>query len=115
MLTLAPQQNIVEKVLKTRADGFVRARFLVVEYQGQVRVKLLSATPITSADVFGSEGVDATSSAFSSAAVQALPAPIEHAVFEFIKSLQLESVVYPHLAIKAILKSQPTRAPSFAM
>ncbi len=105
MLTLAPQQNIVEKVLKTRAGGYVRARFLVVEYQGQVRVKLLSATPIEASEVFSASAV---------AAVQALPAPVEHTVFEFIKSLQLESVVYPHLAIKAILKSQPTRAPSFA-
>ncbi|MEI6345980.1 MAG: hypothetical protein WCO79_01990 [bacterium] len=102
MLTLAPQQNIVEKVLKTRAGGYVRARFLVVEYQGQVRVKLLSATPIEAAE------------AFATPTIQALPAPVELAVFEFVQSLQLESVVYPHLTIKAILKSQPTRAPSFA-
>lgn len=111
MLTLAPQQNIVEKVLKTRAGGYVRARFLVVEHQGQVRVKLLSATPIASVDVFGSEGVAAA----AATSIQALPAPVTRAIFEFIKSLQLESVVYPHLAIKAILKSQPTRAPSFAL
>jgi hypothetical protein len=107
MLTLAPQQNIVEKVLKTRAGGYVRARFLVVEYQGQVRVKLLSATPIGASEAFASEVVNA-------AAVQALPAPVARAIFEFTKSLQLESVVYPYLATKAILKSQPTRAPSFA-
>ncbi|MEK7644862.1 MAG: hypothetical protein AAB391_00860 [Patescibacteria group bacterium] len=112
MLTLAPQQNIIEKVLKTRAGGFVRARFLVVEYQGQVRVKLLSATPIEAAEAFAFG--DVVSGASNTAAVQALPAPVELAVFEFVKSLQLESVVYPHLAIKAILKSQPTRAPSFA-
>ncbi len=108
MLTLAPQQNIVEKVLKTRAGGYVRARFLVAEYQGQIRVKLLSATPIGAAEAFASEVV-------SAATIQALPAPITRAVFEFIQSIQLESVVYPHLATKAILKSQPTRAPSFAL
>lgn len=105
MLTLAAQQNIVEKVLKIRAGGYVRARFLVIEYQGQFRVKLLSATPIASAEAFGTEGV------VSAATVQALPAPISRAVFEFIKSLQLE-VVSPYFDTKAILYSQPTRAPS---
>lgn len=107
MLTIAPQQNIVEKVLKTRAGGYVRARFLVVEYQGQVRVKLLSATPIASTEAFA-EGVAPAVS------VQALPAPVEHAVFEFIKSLQLESVASPYFDTETILNSQPTRAPSFA-
>ncbi len=102
MLTLAPQQNIVEKVLKTRAGGYVRARFLVVEYQGQVRVKLLSATPISAAEAFAPE----------TANVQALPAPVIRAIFAFIKSLQLESVTSPYFNTEAILTSQPTRAPS---
>lgn len=102
MLTLAPQQNIVEKVLKTRAGGYVRARFLVVEYQGQVRVKLLSATPIEASE------------AFAAAATPALPAPIVRAVHEFVRTLELDSVASPYFDTEAILNSQPTRAPSFA-
>lgn len=103
MLTLAPQQNIVEKVLKTRAGGFVRARFLVVEYQGQVRVKLLSATPIEASE------------AFATATTLALPAPIVRAIHEFVRILELESVVSPYFDTEAILNSQPTRAPSFVI
>lgn len=105
MLTLRPQQNIVEKVLKTRAGGYVCAQFLVTEYQGRIHVKLISALPLN----------DHETSQFSVSAtpVQALPSAITKAVFERV--LEYGETVISTFADLSFFVSQPTRAPSFVM
>jgi hypothetical protein len=95
-----PKSQIIERILRTKTGEYVRATFLVVEYQGQVKAKLLSAEPVAF------EHTD-----FESTVVQALPAPITRAIFEVVQELKLESIVSPYSDF-AFLMSQPTRAPS---
>ncbi|MEK7575227.1 MAG: hypothetical protein AAB511_03285 [Patescibacteria group bacterium] len=99
MLSIRPQQQIVEKVLKTKAGGYVRAQFLVTEYQGRIHVKLLSATPIFD-----------NVSDFSAEVVQALPSKITKATFERV--LEQGEVIASTFFDFNFLVSQPTRAPA---
>ena len=99
MLSLRPQQQIVEKVLKTKAGGYVRAHFLLTEYDGRIHVKLISAVPIFD-DV----------STFAAEIVPALPSAISKTVFERV--LIEGEVIVSNFFDFNFLVSQPTRAPA---
>ena len=99
MLSLRPQQQIVEKVLKNKAGGYVRAKFLLTEYNGRIHVKLLSAVPIFD-DV----------STFATEIVLALPSVITKTVFEQVL-IHGEVIVSSFFDFNFFV-SQPTRAPA---
>jgi|GEM_PF-7100045 hypothetical protein len=99
MLAIQAQSRIVEKALKTRDGRLVLALFLVSEYQGRFNVKLLSVNPI-SADSKRDQSV------------AALPAPVEKAIFQIVRSIEARSIASPYFNKEILLSSQPTRAPS---
>lgn len=107
MLSLCPQQKIVEKVLKTRAGGFVRAQFLVSEYQGRIHVKLLSTEPIFE------QGVQDQAVVSDHTQPIALPSAVVQQTFEQV--LEHGEVIISLYHDASFLTSQPTRAPSFVI
>ncbi len=100
MLSLRPQQQIVEKVLQTKTGGFVRAQFLLTEYQGRIHVKLISAEAISEQEA----------QAFSAPIAQALPLPVSLTTFERV--LERGETIVSTFTDFSFFTSQPTRAPS---
>jgi hypothetical protein len=47
MLTVTPKAGIVEKIIRNRNGGFVRACFLVAEFEGKIFWKLIKLEPIS--------------------------------------------------------------------
>lgn len=98
MLSLCQTKNqVFERVLRTKTGDFVLATFLVYEYQGRVKARLISAVPIENADT-------------ESYAIKALPAPILKTVYE--KTLSFGEAILSPFSDFAFLMSQPTRAPA---
>ena len=100
MLSLRPQQKIVEKVLQNKAGGFVRAQFLLTEYQGRIHVKLISAEAISVQEA----------QHFSAPSALALPVVITQATFERV--LNYGETIVSTFTDFSFLVSQPTRAPA---
>jgi hypothetical protein len=98
MLTLGPKSRTIERILKTPTGGFVRATFLVVEFQGQVKAKLIKA-----------EAIEAPKAL--SAAVLALPGTVLRPTFETVLSIGRELIVSPYVNFD-FFNAQPTRAPN---
>jgi len=97
MLVVQPQNQIVEKVLKTKAGILVRATFLVSTRAGKAHVKLLSAVPV--------------SAGFETPCAKALPCSIQKLQFELEKSFGEKPTESPFLDFSFFV-SQPTRAPA---
>ena len=100
MLSVRPQQKIVEKILQTKGGGFVRAQFLLTEYQGRIHIKLISAEPISE-----QEG-----GTFSVPSTLALPVAITIGTFERV--LNYGETIVSTFTDFSFFTSQPTRAPA---
>jgi hypothetical protein len=103
MLTIRqPKTKVLERIIRAKTGEFVLATFLVVEYQGQVRAKLLSIAPLTQEQA-----------EFQASAIKALPAPLVKTVFEKVLTFG-EEIISPFVDFSFFV-SQPTRAPSFSL
>lgn len=97
MLTLRPQQKIVEKILIARNGGRVRVTFAVIETAGNIEFKVLKVTPIVAS--------------IKGPAILALPGKIKDSVAP-ATTATFTTFVSPYVSL-FFFDSQPTRAPSF--
>jgi hypothetical protein len=98
MLVEQAKKQIVEKIFQTENGHYVRATFLVVEFAGQVRAKIIKTEPISS-------------EIFESAKPLALPEAKTTEVANFAPYISREPKVSPYFEFSFFV-SQPTRAPA---
>lgn len=98
MLTIRPQQKIVEKIATTRTGARVRVTFAVIETAGNIEFKVLKVTPIVES--------------LKGPAILALPGKIL-AQAAISTTQKFESLVSPYVSL-FFFDSQPTRAPNLA-
>lgn len=106
MLAIKSQQKIVHRTLRNKFGEQVRAIFLVVETDGELKVQLLSVSPLASSEKALSSQLSAVSSHLCLPGLS-LKSP---AITSYTKHLYPE--VSPFFNIFQFLISQPTRAPS---
>ena len=99
MLVESPLKRIVEKIFRTETGEFIRATFLVVEFHGQIRGKIIK-TEIISPDTFT-----------ANQKVLSLSEPYSPQVANFAPYIYHEPKVSPYFEFN-FLVSQPTRAPA---
>ena len=97
MLTLRPQQKIVEKIVTTRDGGRARVIFAVIETAGDIQFKVLKVIRIVAA--------------IKGSAILALPGNVIAAA-SISTARAFETLVSPYLPL-FFFDSQPTRAPNF--
>lgn len=99
MLINRPQVKIIDKVIKDEKGNFVLAYFAILEWEGQIYVKLIKTEPAKDQNIFRSEGKCCLSGAK------------ENAGKIFDKKIYGEYIPF---SIKdfSFLTSQLTRAPS---
>ncbi len=107
MLALKLQENIVERIVRTKSGQLVRAVFLVSEYQGELRVRLISASPIQkSTGIRNYElGIRNKILCISGACAKSPAITSEHHIYR--------EIVSPFFNKLEFFVSQLTRAPSF--
>jgi hypothetical protein len=120
MLISSNHKGIYEKVLTAPNGQLVRVRFEVVEVEGSLRGRVLSAIPVVSvmskAVAESSATVNSTSPKSTNfKAVKAdilfLPTSVERYIYEVVASTFKKEVVSPFSPLEFFM-SQPTRAPS---
>jgi len=100
MLVTQPKKRIVQKILRTETGEFIRATFLVVEWQGQIRGRLISTEAVPAHNL-------------DERRTPALPYVCEKEVSDFTYTPNLHDIVSPY-STHSFFVSQPTRAPSLA-
>lgn len=102
MLTIEhAQSQIIERILRTKTGELAKVSFLVVEYQGKVRARVIAIEPVKS---LGGETSCPTSSNFLIAGkcAKKFEATLQRVFSEFVS---------PYFELN-FLMSQPTRAPA---
>lgn len=106
MLEIKTQRKIVERIVRTKTGQLVRAVFLVAECDGELRVRLLSAVPVSDSKATSYQ-LPATSFSLclKGKCVKSSAVTAERHIFT--------ETVSPFFNKFEFFVSQPTRAPSF--
>lgn len=108
MLALKSQEKIIERIVRTKTGQLVRAVFLVSEYQGELKVRLLSVRPV-------SQPTDRITNHESRITNKTLCLSGKCAKSPVITSERhtFTEILSPFFNKLEFFVSQPTRAPSF--
>jgi len=100
MLTIAPRQKIVEKIVTNKSGESALLIFLVTEFEGYVQAKLISMKRL--------------SSAFSASKPKCIVGSTQKNDFLSFTQKLPEQVPSPYFQISSFFTSQLTRAPASA-